>query len=96
MKEVFIDPKGFQGQIDSFSSGVDSLKSITYVLEKQGLCLESVDKYLQCIDMFNETMKDFVEFLSMDTNSMREIKAKWMNTDSDIATKTLGQVLRGE
>lgn len=29
----------------------------------------------------------------MDCNSMQRIKAKWMNTDSDMATKTLGEIL---
>ena len=44
MAELFLDPKGFQGQIDSFKSGADSIKGLKYSLDKQGVRLQSVDK----------------------------------------------------
>lgn len=96
MEELFLDPKGFQGQIDSFKSGADSIKGLKYSLDKQGVRLQSVDKYMECVEEFNETIKLFGKLLDKDTESMKLIKAKWMNLDSDVATKTLGEILFGK
>ena len=56
MAELILDPKGFQGQIDSFKSGTDSIKGLKYSLDKQGVRLQSVDKYMECVDEFNKTI----------------------------------------
>lgn len=96
MAELFLDPKGFQGQIDSFKSGADSIKNLKYTLDKQGVRLQSVDKYMECVEEFNKTIELFGKLLDQDTESMKLIKAKWMNLDSDVATKTLGEILFGK
>ncbi|MFR6447700.1 MAG: hypothetical protein ACLUO6_09650 [Ruminococcus sp.] len=96
MAELFLDPKGFQGQIDSFKSGADSIKGLKYSLDKQGVRLQSVDKYMECVEEFNKTIELFGKLLDQDTESMKLIKAKWMNLDSDVATKTLGEILFGK
>ena len=96
MAELFLDPKGFQGQIDSFKSGADRIKGLKYSLDKQGVRLQSVDKYMECVEEFNKTIELFVKLLDQDTESMKLIKAKWMNLDSDVATKTLGEILFGK
>ncbi len=96
MAELFLDPKGFQGQIDSFKSGADSIKSLKYTLDKQGVRLQSVDKYMECVEEFNKTIELFGKLLDQDTESMKLIKAKWMNLDSDVATKNLGEILFGK
>ena len=95
MAEIFLDPKGFQGQIDSFKSGADTIRSLAYALEKQGVQLQSIDKYMECIEAFNEAIVEFGKMLEMDTESMKQIKAAWMNQDAAIATKTLGEILSG-
>ena len=95
MADLYLDPKGFQGQIDSFESGVDTIKDISYSLEKQGIRLLSIDKYIECAEEFNKTLQLFVQMMSQDTESMKLIKAKWMNLDSEIATKTLGEIIFG-
>ena len=96
MAELFLDPKGFQGQIDTFKSGADSIKELKYSLDKQGVRLQSVDKYLECVEEFNKTVELFAKLLDQDTEAMKRIKAKWMNTDSDIALKTVGEILFGK
>lgn len=96
MAELFLEPKGFQGQIDSFKSGTDSFKGLKYSLDKQGVRLQSVDKYMECVEEFNKTIELFGKLLDKDTESMKLIKAKWMNLDSDVATKTLGEILFGK
>ena len=85
-----------QGQIDSFKSVADSIKSLKYSLDKQGVRLQSVDKYMECVEEFNKTIELFGKLLDQDTESMKLIKAKWMNLDSDVATKTLGEILFGK
>lgn len=63
---------------------------------KQGVRLQSVDKYMECVEEFNKTIELFGKLLDQDTESMKLIKAKWMNLDSDVATKTLGEILFGK
>ena len=95
MSKIYLSPEEFQGQIDSFQDGADKIKALKYDLEAQGLKLKSVDKYIECIEEFNNTVALFSEMLELDTQSMKLIKAKWMNTDSDIATKTLKELIFG-
>lgn len=95
MAELFLDPKGFQGQIDAFQAGKDSIKELKYNLDKQGVRLQSIDKYMECIEEFNKLIELFGTMSDQDTQSMKQIKAKWMNVDSDMGTKTLGEILFG-
>ena len=95
MSKVFLSPEEFQGQIDSFQTGADKVKELKYDMEAQGVKLKSIDKYLECIEEFNKTVTLFGQMLDLDTQSMKLIKAKWMNTDSDIATKTLKELIFG-
>lgn len=73
-----------------------SIKGLKYSLDKQGVRLQSVDKYMECVEEFNKTIELFGKLLDQDTESMKLIKAKWMNLDSDVATKTLGEILFGK
>lgn len=96
MAKIFLDPKGFQGQIDAFQAGAETIKGLKYELDKQDVRLQSVDKYMECVDKMNEALTLFSQMLEQDTKSMKLIKAKWMNADSEIATKTLGEILFGK
>ena len=96
MQELYLDPKGFQAQIDAFKSGTDSIKNLKYSLDKQGIHLQSVDKYIECVEVFNKTIELLGQMLDRDIESMKLIKAKWMNLDSDVATKTFGEIHFGE
>lgn len=96
MAELFLDPKGFQGQIDAFQSGTDSIKELKYTLDKQEVRLQSIDKYMECVEEFNKLIELFGTMSAQDTQSMKLIKAKWMNVDSEVATKTLGEILFGK
>lgn len=96
MAELYLDPKGFQSQIDSFKSGADSIKELKYSLDKQGVRLQSIDKYMECVEEFNKLIELFWSLMDQDTESMKLIKAKWMNLDSEVATKTLGEILFGK
>lgn len=96
MSKVFLNPTDFQGQIDKFEAGADKIKDIKYVLDSKGVKLQSIDRYLECITEFNNTVELFHQMLVLDVESMKLIKAKWMNLDSDIATKTLKDILFGQ
>ena len=93
MADFFLDPQKFQEQIDSFQSGADLIKEIKYKLDKKDLKLQSIDRYMECVEEFNQTVQLFNEMMNQDAKSMRFIKAKWMNADSEIATKTLKEIL---
>ena len=80
MGEFILKPNDLQKQIDEFSSKTEAVSGIECKMEKDGLQLQSIDKYEECVNAM------------MDKNSIQKIKAKWMNTDSEIATKTVEQI----
>ena len=41
----------------------------------------------------NDLIKTFGEFANKDADTMQQIKAKWMNTDGELATNTLVEIL---
>lgn len=100
MAEFLLKPNDFQGQIDDFISATESVAALKYAVEEGGVKLQSIDKYMECVTAMNELIKSFSEFASLDGQTMQEIKAKWMNTDGEIATKTLaeifGDMIKGE
>lgn len=95
MSDLYLNPQEFQGQIDAFKLGTETIKELKYNLEAESVRLQSIDKYLECVAEFNKTIELFGQLLTQDTESMKLIKAKWMNLDNDIATKTLGEILFG-
>ncbi|MCD8067983.1 MAG: hypothetical protein LUE87_03685 [Lachnospiraceae bacterium] len=95
MAEIYLDPNKFQDQIDSFEKGAETIQALKYSLDKQGVRLRCVDRYMECVDEVNGLITLFSTMMAQDTESMKLIKAKWMNLDSDIATKTLGEILFG-
>lgn len=91
--EIFMDPKAFQEQIDSFKAGTDTIKEIEYKIENHKVRLQSVDKYIECIEEFNKTLQLFATMMEKDTQSMKLIRADWMNIDNELGTKTLNEIL---
>lgn len=96
MKEIYLDPKEYQGQVDSFASGAETIKTLNYEVDHKSVLLESVDKYQECVAAVNDALKSFESLLTLDEKSMRAIMAAWMNRDSTIASKTLGELLTGK
>lgn len=92
MAEFLLKPNDLQKQIDDFSSKTETVSALNYKMEKNGLQLECIDKYEECVNAMNQLIKKFGEFAMMDKESLQKIKAKWMNTDSEIATKTVEQI----
>lgn len=92
MAEFLLNPNDFQKQVDSFKSTTEVVAALKYSLEKNGVSLKSIDKYEECVTAMNELIVLFGEFAKLDANSMQQIKAKWMNTDGELATKTLGEI----
>ena len=92
MGEFILKPNDLQKQIDEFSSKTEAVSGIECKMEKDGLQLQSIDKYEECVNAMNELVKKFTDFAMMDKNSIQKIKAKWMNTYSEIETKTVEQI----
>lgn len=93
MAEFFLEPNDFQAQIDSYNSKTEIVSVLKYTLEENEITLQSIDKYIECINAMNELIVLFSEFAALDGETMKRIKAKWMNTDGEIATKTVGEIL---
>lgn len=93
MADFLLNPEEFQSQVDTFKSATGTVSGLSYQAEKGGLKLQSVDKYMECVKAMNELIQLFGEFAAKDGDTMQKIKAKWMNTDSELATKTLMEIL---
>lgn len=93
MAKFLLKPNDFQKQIDSFTSKTETVAALKYAIEQDGLMLQSIDKYMECITAMNELIVSFSEFASLDGETMQKIKAKWMNTDNELATKTVAEIL---
>ena len=96
MAEFCLDPKKFQEQIDKYSEDSTNIKGMKYDISEDGLILQSVDKYLECLTAFNDTVALLGQLMDQDTASMKTIKANWMKLDADIAEKTLWQLITGK
>ena len=92
-KEIYISPQDFQKQIDTYESGNNTIKALNYDIDTAGLSLQSIDRYMECLEEFNGAIKAFGELSDMDVQSMKLIKSKWMNLDSDLSTKKLWDIL---
>ena len=92
MSELFLDPTGFDSQTDTFVSASESAKAVSYSCDAGSAELASVERYVECITEFNNTVKEFGLLLDSDATALREIKAQWMNTDNAIANYTIGEV----
>ena len=92
-KEIYISPQDFQKQIDTYESGNNTIKALNYDIDTAGLYLQSIDRYMECLKEFNSAIKAFGELSDMDVQSMKLIKSKWMNIDSDLSTKKLWDIL---
>ena len=49
MADFLLKPNDFQEQIDSFVSTTETVATLKYTLEKEGIQLQSIDKYMECI-----------------------------------------------
>lgn len=95
MTEIFIDPDGFQGQVDSYASVAEGVKALKYAEESPSVVLRGIDRYIECVREFNAVIQLLGQLFDHDARAMREIKASWMHVDSEIATKTIGEVIWG-
>ncbi|MCD8299912.1 MAG: hypothetical protein LUC41_01850 [Clostridiales bacterium] len=93
MKEIYIDPNALQEQIDAYKDDTETVSGLKYAINDGGLLLQSIDKYNECLTAMNDLISEFSEFALMDADTLQKIRAKWMDTDSDIATMTLGEIL---
>ena len=95
MAEFYLEPNKFQEQIDKYAADSANIQGVKYDVDEGGVILRSMDKYMECLAAFNETMALMGKLMDQDTASMKTIKANWMKLDKEMADKTLGQLLKG-
>lgn len=94
--DIYLNPKEFEAQYGSFEKALESVESIKYVLEKNGLKLDSVDTLLDAVKEYNEAVQLFHALSVLDVATLKRIKGVWMDADEGRATKTLGQIIFGD
>lgn len=65
MAEFLLKPNEFQKQVDSFKAATDTVTTLKYELEKEGVSLNSIDKYAECVAAMNELIMSFGEFAKL-------------------------------
>lgn len=60
MAEFLLKPNEFQKQVDSFKAATDTVTTLKYELEKEGVSLNSIDKYAECVAAMNELIMSFL------------------------------------
>jgi hypothetical protein len=96
MAEFYLDPDKFKSQIDKYTSDASSINELKYTLEEDGIILKSIDKYLECITEFNNTIQLFNTMMEKDISSMKTIRANWLKLDKDMADITLRYLIFGK
>ena len=58
MAEFLLKPNDFQKQVDSFKTTTETVTALKYTLEKDGVSLQSLDKYVECITAMNDLIAE--------------------------------------
>lgn len=90
MSEIFLNPEALQTQIDSSNTTNDAIALVKYDINTNTLSLDSIDKFIECIDALNILITDFTTMYKNDLNSLQISKAMWLNIDESLANTTLG------
>ena len=62
MAEFLLKPNDFQKQVDSFKTTTETVTALKYTLEKDGVSLQSLDKYVECITAMNDLIAELRKF----------------------------------
>lgn len=93
MAEIYLDPTGFDSQRETLATSAEGVKSISYTCDSGSAQLSSIDAFAECVDAFNDLIEQFGTLLDNDDMALRQVKMDWMNTDSDIAAYTVGEMI---
>lgn len=93
MSEIYMDPEGFQSQVDGYSSASGKVGSISYSCDPGSLSLDSIERFKESVDLFNETLKSFASVSALDKSAMEAIKMAFLKVDERLADYTFMDLL---
>ncbi|SFI09870.1 type VII secretion effector, SACOL2603 family [Pseudobutyrivibrio sp. OR37] len=96
MSEFCLDKEKFEELTTTYQNDSEQIKKIEYKLDEGEILLDSIDKYNQCLDEFKSAIDLFGTLMDQDINSMKTIKANWMNLDQKMAEITLKDLIFGK
>lgn len=92
---TILEPDQFQEQVDDYTGKVETVSGLKYTVEASDVSLASIEKYLECVEEMNATLEEFSKLAALDGETMKRIKAAWMNADNENATKTVAEIIFG-
>lgn len=88
-EQMILNPEKLQDQIDEYKTKNDETESLKYEVDIKTLKLNSINKLSECINEFNQVIKNFYDLSVIDIKNVEYIKAEWMKLDEDRADKLL-------
>lgn len=91
--EVYLNPDGFKGEIDSFKTTTGELASLSpknAVDANKNTILDSVDELIAMVNLFSECIEQYMALSTKDVEEMESIKEKWVLKDLTLANEIDG------
>ncbi|MBD7913262.1 MULTISPECIES: hypothetical protein [Clostridium] len=89
MAQILIRPEDLQKEITSSRGTNGKVKALKYSADKKNIQLQSIDKFLECLEALNSALAQFGDITEIDLHTLEIVKANWMKLDDDIASKTI-------
>lgn len=87
---IIIKPTELQSEIDRYKSANDTIKGLKYDVSISNTVLTSIDKVLECVTEINDILTKFSALSDDDIHNLEMLQAKWMQLDTAMAGKTIG------
>ena len=91
--EVYLNPDGFKGEIDSFKTTTGELASLSRknaVDANKNTVLDSVDELIAMVNLFSECVEQYMALSTKDVEEMESLKEKWVLKDLTLANEIDG------
>lgn len=87
---IIIKPTELQAEIDRYKGANDTIRGLKYDVSISNTILTSIDKVLECVTEMNDILTKFSALSDDDIHNLEMIEAKWMQLDTEMAGKTIG------
>ena len=91
--DVYLNPEGFKGEVDSFKKSTSDLASLSVantVEAKKHTVLNSVDELMAIVNLFSENIEQYIALSEKDVREMDSLKEKWVQKDLTLANEIDG------
>ena len=85
MSEIILDEKKFETQIQTFEKYINTINNLKYSANPEDMRLESVDKFIESLNEFNNVINLLTTLLNNDAQSMKKVISTWKGLDADLS-----------